>query len=72
MQIANLVVKPQVADFLDIVATAGGPDPELRFEEIDVTPECGHGGKTIGELRVQDVTGAMIVATAETRRHASR
>jgi voltage-gated potassium channel len=62
VQLANLVVKPQVAEFLDIVATAGGPMPDLRFEEIEVTRECGRAGKTIGELRVQDVTGAMIVA----------
>jgi voltage-gated potassium channel len=62
VQIANVVVKPQVADFLDIAATAGGPAPELRFEEIEITPECGRAGKTIGELRVHDVTGAVIVA----------
>jgi voltage-gated potassium channel len=62
VQLANLVVKPQVADFLDIVATAGGPTHDLRFEEIEVTGACGLAGKTIGELRVHDVTGAMIVA----------
>lgn len=63
LHLANLVVKPQVADFLDIVTTAGGPLPEMRFEEIELTRECGQCGKTIGELRVQDVTGgAMIVA----------
>jgi voltage-gated potassium channel len=63
LHLANLVVKPQVADFLDIVATAGGPLPEMRFEEIEVTRECGQTGKTIGELRISEVTGgAMIVA----------
>jgi len=62
VRMANLVVKPQVADFLDIVTTAGGPAPGLRFEEIEVTAESGQAGKTIGDLRVHDVTGAMIVA----------
>jgi voltage-gated potassium channel len=63
LHLANLVVKPQVADFLDIVTTAGGPLPEMRFEEIEVTRACGQAGKTIGELRVRGVTGgAMIVA----------
>jgi voltage-gated potassium channel len=63
LHLANLVVKPQVADFLDIVTTAGGPLPEMRFEEIEVTRESGQTGKTIGELRVAEVTGgAMIVA----------
>ena len=62
LQLAKLVVRPQVADFLDIATTTGGSMPNLRFEEIEVTRECGLAGKTIGELRVQDVTGAMIVA----------
>jgi voltage-gated potassium channel len=62
LHLANLVVKPQVADFLDIVTTAGGPLPDLRFEEIEVTPECGRAGKSIGDLRIHDATGAMIVA----------
>jgi voltage-gated potassium channel len=62
LHMANLVVKPQVADFLDIVTTAGGPLPEMRFEEIVVTPECGRSGKSLGDLRVQETTGAAIVA----------
>ena len=62
LHMANLVVKPQVADFLDIVTTAGGPLPELRFEEIVVTPECGKGGRSLAELRIHESTGAVIVA----------
>lgn len=61
LHMANLVVKPQVADFLDIVATAGGPVPELRFEEIVVTRECGQSGKSLGELHIEDATGAAVV-----------
>jgi voltage-gated potassium channel len=60
LQIANLVLKPQVADYLDIVSTAGGH--ELRFEEIEVTQECPSCGRSIRELRVRDATGAMIIA----------
>ncbi len=62
LQLANLVVKPQVADFLDIVATAGGPMPELRFEELEVTRASGLAGTTIGDLRAHETTGAIIVA----------
>jgi voltage-gated potassium channel len=62
LHMANLVVKPQVADFLDIVTTAGGPLPDLRFEEILVTPECGQAGRSLGDLRIQEATGAAIVA----------
>jgi voltage-gated potassium channel len=62
LHMANLVVKPQVADFLDIVTTAGGPLPDLRFEEIVVTPGCGHGGKSLAEVRIQESSGAAVVA----------
>jgi voltage-gated potassium channel len=61
LHLANLVVKPQVADFLDIVTTAGGPLPDMRFEEIEVTRECGQTGKTIGELRIRNVTGGAVI-----------
>ena len=57
---ANLVLKPQVTAFLDVVTTQMGPD--LRFEEIEVPPECGQGGKSIADLRVRERTGAIIVA----------
>jgi voltage-gated potassium channel len=60
LKIANLVLKPQVADYLDIVSTAGGQ--ELRFEEITVGPTCEAAGKSIRELRIRDTTGAMIIA----------
>ena len=60
LQMANLVLKPQVAAFLDVVSTAEGE--ELRFEEIEVPPTCGAAGQTIRELRVRDSTGAMVVA----------
>ena len=59
-EMAKLVLRPQVAAFLDIVSTSGGP--ELRFEEIEVTETCEHAGQSIRDLRVREVTGAMIVA----------
>lgn len=62
LNMANLVLKPQVSEFLDIVSTAGGPMPELRFEEIVVHPDCEPCGKTIGELRIQNRTGALVIA----------
>jgi voltage-gated potassium channel len=59
-EMAKLVLRPQVAAFLDIVSTSGGP--ELLFEEIEVTETCERAGKSIAELRIREVTGAMIVA----------
>ncbi len=60
LQMANLVLKPQVAAFLDVVSTAEGE--ELRFEEIEVPASCSAAGHTIRDLRVRDTTGAMVVA----------
>ncbi len=59
-EMAKLVLKPQVAAFLDIVSSHAGPD--LRFEEIEVTHGCGKGGKSIRDLRVRHETGALVVA----------
>jgi voltage-gated potassium channel len=62
LQMANVVLKPQVAAFLDIATTAGGAMPELRFEEIVVTPDCDPCGRSIKDLRIREATGAMVVA----------
>ncbi len=59
-EMAKLVLRPQVAAFLDIVSTSGGPD--LLFEEIEVKETCREAGKTIRDLRIREATGAMIVA----------
>ncbi len=57
---ANLMLKPQVTAFLDVVTSAAGPD--LHFEEIEVTSSSGQAGKTIRELRIRQATGALVVA----------
>jgi voltage-gated potassium channel len=60
IEMAKLAIKPQVAAFLDIVSTHGGPD--LRFEEIEVPATCPNAGCTIRELRVRRETGAVVIA----------
>jgi voltage-gated potassium channel len=57
---ANLILRPQVTAFVDVVTTASGED--LRFEEIEVTAESGQGGKTIRDLDIRKETGALVVA----------
>ena len=57
---ANLILRPQVTDFVDVVTTASGND--LRFEEIEVTSASGQGGRTIRELEIRKESGALIVA----------
>jgi voltage-gated potassium channel len=57
---ANLVLKPQVTAFVDVVTSGTGAD--LRFEEIEVTDACGKGGKSIRDLDIRRETGALVVA----------
>jgi voltage-gated potassium channel len=57
---ANLLVKPQVTAFLNVVSDSGGPD--LSFEEIEIQPTCEAAGRSIRDLRVREQTGASIVA----------
>jgi voltage-gated potassium channel len=57
---ANLILRPQVTAFVDVVTTASGND--LRFEEIEITAESGQGGRSIRELDIRKETGALVVA----------
>jgi voltage-gated potassium channel len=59
-EMAALVLRPQVAAFLEVVSVTGGAD--LQYEEIVVTDACGQSGKTIRDLRIRHETGAVIVA----------
>ena len=60
LEMAKLVAKPQVAAFLDIVTSAGGPD--LSIEEIEVTDGSGKAGLSIRDLRIRHETGALVIA----------
>jgi voltage-gated potassium channel len=57
---ANLVLKPQVTAFLDVVTTATGPD--LQLAEIEVRRTCAAAGRTIRDLRIRHETGAIVIA----------
>ena len=59
-EMAALVLKPQVAAFIETVTGTGGGD--LQFEEIEVAVVSGQVGKTIRALRIRHATGAVIVA----------
>jgi voltage-gated potassium channel len=58
-EMAKLVLKPQVAAFLEMVSSHGGP--ELSFEEVEVRRDSGQCGKTIRDLRIRAETGALVV-----------
>ncbi len=57
---ANLIVKPQVADFVTTVTTAGGPD--LSFEQIEVPGGWPASGSELHDLHVRSKTGATVIA----------
>jgi voltage-gated potassium channel len=59
-EMAALVLKPQVAAFIETVTGTGGGD--LQYEEIEVTTASGQAGKSIRVLRIRHETGAVIVA----------
>jgi voltage-gated potassium channel len=59
-EMAKLVLRPEVAAFLDIVTSAGGPD--LRMEELEITDRSRNASKSIRDLRIGRETGALVVA----------
>jgi voltage-gated potassium channel len=59
-EMAKLALKPQLAAFLELVSSPAGPD--LRFEELEVRPDCAEAGRTIRDLRIRSTTGAVLIA----------
>ena len=57
---AKLVLRPQVAAFLDVVTSESGPD--MRLEEIEITPTSPCADRTIRDLRLRRETGALVIA----------
>jgi voltage-gated potassium channel len=59
-RIAAFVLRPHVTEFLDVVMHEQGM--ELRLEEIEVAGDSPLAGLSIGEARVRDRTGALVLA----------
>jgi voltage-gated potassium channel len=59
-EMATLVLKPQVAAFLNAASATGGQD--LSFEEIELTTGSEPDGKSIKDLHIRERTGALIIA----------
>ncbi len=64
---ANLILKPQVTAFVDVVTSAGGAD--LRFEELEVPADWASEKSSIGALRIRSQTGAVVVAVRKRDGH---
>ena len=65
---ANLMLKPQVTAFVDVVTTAAN-ETDLRFEELEIPPGFAQAGHTIGELRIRGRTGAVVIAVRKRDGH---
>ena len=59
-QMAVLMLKPLVSDYLDVVT--GGGELEFRVEQLRLTEECCAIGRSIRDLAVRKATGATILA----------
>jgi voltage-gated potassium channel len=59
-RIAAFVLRPHVTEFLDVVMREHGM--ELRLEEIEVASDSPLAGLSLGEAKVRDRTGAMVLA----------
>jgi len=59
-EMATMVLRPQVAAFLDVFTAAGGPS--FRLEQIEVSSTCRGSGRTLGELDIRERTGAVVIA----------
>lgn len=59
-RMANLLQKPSVCDFLDVVVHA--EDIEYRIEEMVVGKHSAYAGKTIAGSRLRAETGALVLA----------
>jgi voltage-gated potassium channel len=59
-QMAVLMLKPLVSDYLDVVTGDGAL--EFRVEELQLTAQCCAVGRSIKDLSVRKTTGATILA----------
>lgn len=57
---ANIMVRPHVTDFFDVVTLDGGI--ELWVEELIVAPTSPLIGKTLGEANIRQETGVTVIA----------
>ena len=63
-RMVTMLMRPNVADFLDEVAHAGGM--ELLLEQIHISPESPFAGKTLLEMNVRSTMGITVLACRHT------
>jgi len=63
-RMVTMLMRPNVADFLDEVAHVGGM--ELLLEQIHISPESPFAGKTLLEMNVRSSMGITVLACRHT------
>ena len=63
-RMVTMLMRPNVADFLDEVAHVGGM--ELLLEQIHVSPESPFAGKTLLDMEVRSTMGITVLACRHT------
>lgn len=58
--IANLIIRPHITEFLDVVTLDGGV--ELWLEELTIAPRSELDGQTVIEANIRRRTGVMLIA----------
>lgn len=58
-RMANVITRPALMEFIDLVSGEGNPD--LHLEEIDCEKEPGLIGKTLAELHIRSRTGVLVI-----------
>ena len=64
-RLASLATQPLVVDFLDVV-TRGEKGIEFRLEEFSLPEHSTIAGRTIGDLKIGERTGAIVLAVRTT------
>lgn len=59
-RLASLVIQPELADFIDLIARRG--PVEYRVQRVAVRDGCGLAGKSLREAAVRKRSGAMVLA----------
>jgi voltage-gated potassium channel len=59
-RMASMVLHPTVNDYLDIVSGSHGF--EFRLQEVELAADSSYSGRSLGEARIRETTGAQIVA----------
>lgn len=57
---ANIIIRPHVTDFFDVVTLKGGE--ELWIEELTVSTGCALDGQSVGQADIRRKTGVTLVA----------